>query len=367
MHRILDRRRFVMGTLSLVTVLPTLLTSAVYATPSVGDEPGTASQNSTVLPSEESQSIAAGEARGLRSIGVTGGQSCLASGLPAGASTPSPFLKLPFREQDGVHSLWDSEGWYTSPDELSIDGEVNGDLHGANDLEFTRQPDNGYGLPVVAATSGRAYYSYQYVSGSWTDPATGQTHQVGYGAGLVVEVRQSQDQPGNPGWVTQYIHLSRVAHGIPYLQATAVPDPNDPSHPDWFPSGLVQDDDTLWNEGVPVKQGQIIGYQGDTGIGFDWKDNFNPVTGKVLPRNRLAEKAWDPPQLHFQLYQGRINGAKQNIIDPFGLYAQVCPGELQRHNLGTNPYTPVPGVVKAASQGSVFVEDHHGNLLYAAR
>jgi len=363
MQHIGNKRWITTGVAGLLMASTTFLALPVYATPSIDDQLNVTSPDTTVLSPKDSQAIAATRGKGI----PTGDGACLAAGSTASITTPPPFLKLPFRERDGAHSLWDSEGWYTSPDELSIDNETNGDLHGANDLELTRQADHGYGMPIVAATSGRAYYSYQYISGSWTDPATGKTHQVGWGAGLVAEVRSAQDQPGNPGWVTQYIHLSKVAPGIPYLQATSVNDPNDPSHPDWYPAGLIQDDNTLWNAGVPVKQGQIIGYQGDTGIGFDWKDNFNPVTGKVLPRNRVAEKAWDPPQLHFQLYQGRINGAKQNIIDPFGWYAQVCPGELRWTDLGTNPYTPIPGKVRAAPQGSVFMADGHGDLLYAAK
>jgi hypothetical protein len=279
-------------------------------------------------------------------------QACLTTTPPAGAVMPQPFLKLPFRQRDGLASTYDSQGWLTSPDELSIDDEVNGDLHGANDLELVRQSDYGYGLPILAAASGRAYFSYQYISGTWTDPATGITHQVGWGAGLVVEIRHAKDAPGNRGWVTQYIHLSKVAPTIPYVGATSVADPNDPAHPDWSPSGILQDDDTLWNLGVPVTQGQVIGYMGDTGIGLDWKDNFDPTTGQVTPRNRAVLKPWDPPQLHFQLYQGRVNGAKQNIVDPFGSYAQVCPGEWKptSPNAGKyrNPYTPLPGVVRAA-------------------
>ena len=286
-------------------------------------------------------------ASGFAAQPATQVQACLVDNPPAGSVLPPPFLKLPFRRADGLLSLWDSEGWITSPDELAIDGEVNGDLHGANDLELVNTPDHGYGAPILAAASGRAYYSYQYISGSWTD-AAGAVHQVGLGAGLVVEVRHAQDQPDKRGWVTQYIHLSRVAPGIPYLAPVAVDDPNDPVRPDWFPAPIVQDDDTLWNLGVPVRQGQVIGYQGDSGIGLDWKDNFDVATGQITPRNRHMLPAWDPPQLHFQLYQGRINGAKQNIVDPFGLYAQVCPGEWKPLQLNTNPYTPLPGLARAA-------------------
>ena len=272
---------------------------------------------------------------------------CIQDAPPAGAVMPAPFLKLPFRERDGRDALYDSQGWVTSPDELSIDDVTNGDLHGADDLEI-ESFDHGYGLPVLAAASGRAYFSYQYISGSWTDPATGITHQVGQGAGLFVEVRHAKDQPGNAGWVTQYIHLSRVAKGLPYLPPVVRDDPTDPAHPDWFPAPITQSDDTLWDLGVPVVQGQVIGYQGDTGIGLDWKDNFDVTTGKVAPRNRAVLRPWDPPQLHFQLYQGRINGVKQNIVDPFGLYAQVCPGEHKPGQPRVNLYTPCPGVAKVA-------------------
>jgi hypothetical protein len=286
---------------------------------------------------------------------------CL-TGTPSG-TMPAPFLKLPFRARDGVASLYDTQGWITSPDELDIDQEVNGDLHGANDLELVTAPDYGYGAPILAAASGRAYFSYQYISGTWTDPA-GVTHQVGWGAGLFVEIRHAQDTPTARGWVTQYIHLSRVADGIPYLAPTAVDDPADPTHPDWFPAPITQDDNVLWGLGVPVVQGQVIGYQGDTGIGLDWKDNFDVATGKVASRNRAVLKPWDPPQLHFQLYQGRINGAKQNIVDPFGWYAQTCPGEWKPLQPHVNPYTPFPGVVRVATV-SAFLTDAFGHPKYA--
>lgn len=290
--------------------------------------------------------------------------SCLVDSPPAGSSMPAPFLKLPFRARDGVASLYDTQGWITSPDELAIDDEVNGDLHEANDLELVTTPDYGYGKPIVAAAAGRAYYSYQYISGSWTDPATGKAVQVGWGGGLFVEIRHAQDQPGNPGWVTQYIHLSGVAPGIPYLPPTAVPDPNDPAHPDWRPTGILQDDDTMWGLGVPVQQGQVIGFQGDSGIGKGWKDNFNPATGTVTPRDRKALPPWDPPQLHFQLYQGRVNGVKQNIVDPFGFYAQVCPGEW-KPGPHQNPYGQFPGLMQTG-KSTAWVTDRFGHPQYAA-
>jgi hypothetical protein len=165
--------------------------------------------------------------------------------------------------------------------------------------------------------------------------------------------------------VTQYIHLSAVAPGVPYLPPTKVDDPNDPLHPDWRPTGILQDDDTLWNLGVPVQQGQVIGYMGDTGIGLDWKDDFNPATGLVAPRNRQMLRPWDPPQLHFQLYQGRVNGVKQNIVDPFGLYAQVCPGEWKPFQPKQNPYGQLPGFMRTA-KSTAWVTDPFGRPQFAA-
>jgi hypothetical protein len=280
---------------------------------------------------------------------------------PADLAPPSaPFLKLPFRARDARNSLYVTQGWLSSPDEVRLTG--NDFEHLSADIEFVRSPDNGYGLPVVAAAAGRAYYSYQYLSGEWTDPKTGITHQIGVGAGLVLEIRHSQDQPGNPGWVTQYIHLKDVAPGIPFLGAT----PSATVPGDWSPTGILQPNDTLWNLGVPVTQGQVIGHQGDTGIGFDWKDTFDPATGTVAPRDRVALPPWDPPQLHFQLYRGRVNNAKQSIVDPFGLYGQVRPGQWTPSVGSDSPYGNVPGNLCVGPR-SAFVTNTLGQLLFAAQ
>lgn len=240
--------------------------------------------------------------------------------IPVAPADLKPFLKLPFRQDDGKKSLSITNGWLMSEDEIAIAGP---DPHRALDLELVNSPDHGYGMPVLAAADGRAYYTYQYFSDSYTDPQ-GKTHQVGLGAGLVVEVRHCN------GYVTQYIHVSKVAEGIPYLKPEPSATPGD-----WVPVGLFQSNQTLWQTGVPVKAGEVIGWQGDTGVGLDWKDDFNLETGQVAPRDRQKFPAWDPPQLHFQVYGGRIDGAKQNILDPSDIYGQIT--------LQTNPYQKKPG------------------------
>jgi len=266
--------------------------------------------------------------------------------VPADSVVPPKFLKLPFRERDGQGSLTISEGWLTSNDEIPFTGDFT---HGALDLEFANSAKHGYGLPVLAAADGVAYYSYQYLSGTFTDPDN-TTHQVGLGAGLVVEIQHSN------GWVTQYIHLSKVAKGIPYLGATedsAVPG-------DWSPSGILQPRSALLKAGVPVKQGQVIGWQGDTGIGYDYKDAFDGVTGQVAPRDRVALPPWDPAQLHFQLYHGRdANLGKQNITDIAGVYGRVTAS--------TNPYMGEKlGQFCTVSARTAWLTDHNGQPQYAA-
>lgn len=265
---------------------------------------------------------------------------------PGGKVHPAPFLRLPFRSQDAHNSLVVDNGWEMAVDEIPI---VGADPHRALDMVLAHTSDFGYGVPVLAAASGRAYFSYEYVTGAWKDPKTGVTHQLGYGAGLVVEIRH-QVASGQPtDWVTQYAHLADVAQGIPYLQ------PEKSGEHDWSPSGLRKSNQELWDLGMPVVAGQVIGHQGDTGIGKDWWDDFRVETGEVVPRDRTRFKPWDPPQLHFQLYQGRVNGEKQNIIDPLDVYGRVHPK--------FNPYGK-PGSICQGPQG-VFLTDQHGRLQYA--
>lgn len=278
------------------------------------------------------------------------------SGLDANPTplgqVPQPFLKIPFSKVLSQNSLAITNGWLMATDEAPIAGT---NPHRALDFEFVNSPNHGYAYPVYASSDGCAYYTYQYLSEYEPNPATGVTTQYGVGAGLVVEIRSSN------GFVTQYIHLSTVRPGIPFVGASAVGDPNDTTHPDWSPTGLFQSSDTLFHEGVQVHAGDVIGFQGDTGIGMNWKDNFNTMLNTVLPRNRQKLQPWDPPQLHYQVYQGRDqNAVKQNILDPFGLYAQITSQQ------GTgNPYSPAPGNLTPGA-ASLFLKDTRGNLQYAA-
>lgn len=274
---------------------------------------------------------------------------------PAGKYVPQPCICLPFAAKAARQSIYVTNGWHNAADE---NGYTGLDVHAALDLELVNTPDHGYGVPLLAAADGRVYYSYQYTSEQWTDPATGTTHQIGVGAGLVIELRLGAD---DSSFVLQYIHPSAVAEGVPYLK----PEPTDVPG-DWYPAPLVQGSNAdLWKLGKPVTTGEIIGWQGDSGVGFDWKDDFDPTTGTIAPRDRKAKPPWDPTQLHFQMYQGRKNGAKQNIIDPTGIYGQPRPGEWNMgHRHEYNPYGNVPGELRVGPRTAFFTDDE-GRPLYA--
>lgn len=271
-----------------------------------------------------------------------------AAPTPVAPEQLKPYLKLPFKERDGRGSLGITNGYLMATEEIPIAGDG---VHGALDFEFLRSPDHGYGKPILASTAGRGYYSYQYFSGNYTDE-NGVTHQVGLGGGLFLEVRDCF------GWVQQYIHVSSVATGIPYLAPEPALDETSGQMTDWTPSPIYTlSSQQLWTAGVPIQQGQVIGYNGDTGIGLDWKDNFDVQTGKVTPRNRAVLKPWDPTQMHFQEYGDRIDGAKQNITDPSGWNARITPT--------SNPYSPQPGCIAVKPGKTLWLTDRHGKPVYA--
>ena len=101
-------------------------------------------------------------------------------------------------------------------------------------------------------------------------------------------------------------------------------------------------------------------------MSLDWRDDFDPATGTVTPRDRTVLPPWDPTQLHFQLYQGRIGGTKQNIIDPSGVWGQARPGEWYGPGLVEfNAYGNVPGRLTVGPR-TVFLTDSDDRPLYAA-
>lgn len=298
---------------------------------------------------------------------------------PAGIVNPEkPFLKLPFAERR-AKGLTVTQGWLEERTEESIIGPG---VHAA--IDFEGYP---YGAPILAAADGYAYYCYQrfIVAVDYTDPISGrQINYIDEGAGLFVEIIHDERAKGvadDPRWTTQYIHLSSVAAGIPYVEstkseATVV---GGERIDNWYPSGIIQPQDTLVGIGRRVRQGDVIGLHGDTGIGANWYDNWDPATKVVRPRDRVSTPPWDPQggyaatpigmmgQLHFGLYAGRgVDGqqGRQNQIDPFDLYAAIDLGILPGARK-TNPYMQGNKVYAGSPQATPALMRRGVNLLFA--
>lgn len=240
-------------------------------------------------------------------------------------SETTPFAKLPFRKRDALGRLVITQGWEVSEDEEPFVGGPG--LHRAIDFEFIHRHDKGFGVPVLAMAAGCAYWSFQHISGTYTDPQ-GVTHQVGWGAGLFVEIIHDN------GWVTQYAHLDRVNPKLTYLR----PEPNAQTPGDWVPVGIFTSSAELKKIGVRVQQGEVLGSNGDTGITLDYFDAFDVTTGLVAPRNRLAQPNWEGgnAQLHVAIYQGRNDaGTRQGNSDLLGIYGKITST--------SDPYNRWPG------------------------
>lgn len=299
---------------------------------------------------------------------------------PPGVVHPQrPFLRLPFR-QSQAKSLTVTQGWVVERTEAGLIGPGN---HSA--IDFEGYP---YGAPILAAASGWANYSYQrlLVLGSYKDPVLGnQWSYIDQGAGLFIEVthdERAEGVSGSPRWTTQYIHLATVAPGIPFLDSipAGTISVGDKVIENWDPIGLRRPQTELVATGKYVRQGEVIGTHGDTGIGADWYDNWDPNTKTVIPRrDRASAPPWDPQggyritppacsaQLHFNLYAGRgADGQQgmQNRIDPFDLYAGsdlgILPGSRYSNPYmkGSKPYAGPPHSLTA-------FERHGVNLLFA--
>lgn len=271
---------------------------------------------------------------------------------PDGIVLPNEaFLKLPFKQHQAAN-LTVTQGWSTEATEASI---IGGELHQA--IDFEGYP---YGAPILAAADGYAWYSYERAISAtrYEDPLTGRkVEYIDQGAGLFVEIAhdvRADGLQGSPRWTSQYVHLERVADGIPYVESVESGSTQVGSQQiaNYIPDGFKRPQEDLVAFGKRVKQGEIIGYHGDSGIGANWHDDWDPVANTIRPRDRSTLPPWDPQgayehvkpewacQLHFSVFAGRgadgLQG-RQNIIDPFDLYAFSDLGILPGHK-STNPY-----------------------------
>jgi murein DD-endopeptidase MepM/ murein hydrolase activator NlpD len=200
-----------------------------------------------------------------------------------------------------------SEGWKYSQEEQDIHGFVN---HSAVDFEAKR------GAPIYAAADGYAISSAHLFN--LVHRYQGKA-PIGFGLGNFVQVWHP-----SLGVYTSYSHLQKVSSTIPYFAPTCEfsnCDPKDIYNPPSFSE----------QKGVFVKQGQLLGWIGDSGLGWGYLEQ---------PQNRpdpIKFPSWDRTHLHFEVYdRDPEKFLKQNRYDPFGWY----DGDLSHYTsetLGLNP------------------------------
>lgn len=213
----------------------------------------------------------------------------------------APFMTLPYRQQDVPREILGvNEGWYYSPEEMSIHGKA---LHRGIDADAPR------GTPVTAVADGYAVRSFQL---STTDQ-TYQGKSVGLSLGEFVEVWHPKQRV-----YTLYGHMESASDAIPYVTSEQL------AQEVWEPTGIYVNTETFIKNAVPVKRGQIIGYVGDSGIGWGYSDTFNTRTQHVNKRDYGKFPSWDKTHVHLEVYTRSPDGRiKQTRLDPFGLYDYI--------------------------------------------
>lgn len=199
-------------------------------------------------------------------------------------------FSIPFEKNTSLNL---SESWLYSSGEKLIHGFT---LHGAADFDQKR------GTPVYAAADGYAISSTQIAPQNRNFDGK----QVGFGLGNFVQIWHPKQ-----GVYTSYGHLWEIADNIKYFKPNCE---NGACSPDV----IYNDTDYSVQNGTPVKRGDLIGYIGDTGLSWGYKET--PLT----QRDVVNEPSWDDTHLHFEVYT-RVapNFVKSKRYDPFGIYGRA--------------------------------------------
>lgn len=207
--------------------------------------------------------------------------------VPSVSTQPSQFLLFPFREGVDVRL---AEGWIYSDEEQKIHGRK---IHYASDLAAPR------GTPVYAAADGLAIASFDT-----QDDGEYQGKRIGFGYGRFVQVWSPETST-----YTIYSHLEEIAPGIYYEEPTK-------TETGWVAELPISKEEAEEHESTPIKQGDLIGYVGDSGLTWGYEET---------PENRpnpTEFPSWDETHLHFEVFRYDSDG-KKVAYDPYGIYEQA--------------------------------------------
>ena len=204
-------------------------------------------------------------------------------------ATVKPYLRLPFCEWRFLVE----EGWYYSDEERRIHRYR---LHRGVDFSLKR------GAPILAAHAGYALASYQHDYRRLSKKIMSyQGKPIGFGYGNFVQIYNPQNQR-----CTLYGHLQKVSKSLPFVRPHGLwPRLVTPTFR-YTPHQFV-------TRGKLVKAGDVIGWCGDSGCTWGYRD--------YPPRPKLrAKPSWDGVHLHFEEFALTGSGQRHDYSDPFGLY-----------------------------------------------
>ena len=230
---------------------------------------------------------------------------------------PAPFLGPIFAPEINPEI---GSGYYYDHSHNSNDA-----IHG---VEQHKAIDFGVpiGTPIYAPANGLTIATYsEFLLGEKDDagtfiPRMYEGKKVYFGSGLIIQIWHGK------GRYTQYAHLDKVLPIIPYYRPIIDKDTGDlrPAH--------LRDAVSEYGKSVKVakiKQGDLIGYTGVTGIGWGRRCYEDWLAGRDYTH-------YDDPHLHFMVFGKRLPRSRNTVAvwDPFGIYgkaAQYPKGKSRWH------------------------------------
>lgn len=203
-----------------------------------------------------------------------------------------PFLYLPFKKQN--YQI--TEGWIYSEEERKIHSFLG---HSGIDFALSR------GTEIFAPADGIAIASY------FSRPLMGKNgkyvlykkKQVWFGLGYFVQIYHSEYD-----LFTAYAHLCKIEAPIKVHAPRKMGRFFIPVGHKVLPEKLEQ-----YKFAARVKKGDLIGYSGDSGLGWGSED---------YPPTRLNFKkyiSWDEPHLHFEVFIREGSRRTKKHFDPYGI------------------------------------------------
>ena len=203
-----------------------------------------------------------------------------------------PYLEIPLKQS----SIKITEGWFYLEKETKIHGLK---IHAGIDFKARRNE------PVYASAEGwvsSSYHSFQVINKDKSLKKY-KNKNVNNGMGFFVQIYH----PKNKRY-TQYGHLSKISNNIPFGSPRKIKENYYPYAYKTSPKRMKNSKYYTW-----IKKGDLIGYAGDSGLTWGYKDYPKRPDIKKYP-------SWDEVHLHFQEFARDKNGNKIEPRDPFNIY-----------------------------------------------